>query len=95
MPIDNRAQRILDHNGNSGHGLSTITNTHIPLAALQQLLVFCSFLRTGIGGIAALMEKKTGSLDMKGRRASTSPVLSQNLANLVCNICFNKKECLS
>ena len=95
MPIDNRAQRILDHNGNSCHGLSTITNTHIPLAALQQLLVFCSFLRTGIGGIAALMEKKTGSLDMKGRRVSTSPVLSQNLANLVCNICFNKKECLS
>ena len=40
--------------------------------------------RTGIGGIAALMEKKTGNLDMKGRRASTSPVLSQNLANLVC-----------
>ena len=36
--------------------------------------------------IGALMEKKTGNLDMKGRRASTSPVLSQNLANLVCNI---------
>ena len=51
--------------------------------------------RTGIGGIAALVEKKTGNLDMKGRRASTSPVLSQNLANLVCNIYFNKNERLS
>ena len=37
-------------------------------------------------GIGAFMEKKTGNLDMKGRRASTSPVLSQNLADLVCNI---------
>ena len=36
-------------------------------------------------GIGAFMERKTGNLDMKGRRASTSPVLSQNLANLVCN----------
>jgi hypothetical protein len=44
-------------------------------------------------GIGAFMEKKTGNLDMKGRRASTSPVLSQNLANLVCNIHFFK--CLS
>ena len=42
--IDNRAQRIIDHNGNNGHGLDTITNTHIPLAALQQFLAFCSFL---------------------------------------------------
>lgn len=41
--------------------------------------------RAGIG-IGAFMEKKTGKLDMKGRKASTSPVLSQNLANLVCDI---------
>ena len=45
------------------------------------------YTRPGIG-IGALMEKKTGNLEMKGRRASTSPVLSQNLANLVCNIFF-------
>ena len=33
MPIDNRAQRILDHNGNSGHGLGTIANTsQVPLS---------------------------------------------------------------
>ena len=37
-------------------------------------------------GIGALMEKKFGNLEMKGRRASTSPVLSENLANSVCNI---------
>ena len=45
------------------------------------------YTRAGIG-IGALMEKKTGNIDLKGRRASTSPVLSQNLANLVCNIRF-------
>jgi len=38
----------------------------------------------GVGiGIGALMEKKSGNLDLKGRRASTTPVLSPNLANLV------------
>ena len=36
-------------------------------------------------GIGAFMERITGNLDMKGRKTSTSPVLSQNLANLVCN----------
>ena len=41
--------------------------------------------RAGIG-IGAFMEKKTGHLDMKGRRASTAPVLSQNLANLVSDL---------
>ena len=41
--IDNRAQRILDHNGNNGHGLGTITNSRIPLAAL---LAFCSLLKS-------------------------------------------------
>ena len=51
--------------------------------------------RAGID-IGAFMEKKTGNLDMKGRRASTSPVLSQNLANMVCNTrLFLKKEFLS
>ena len=29
------------------------------------------------------MEKKFGHLDLKGRRASTAPVLSENLAILV------------
>jgi hypothetical protein len=43
-------------------------------------------------GIGAFMEKKIGNLDMKGRRASTSPVLSQNLANLVCNKHFLKRK---
>ena len=39
----------------------------------------------GVGiGIGALMEKKSGDLDLKGRRAATTPVLSQNLAILVC-----------
>jgi hypothetical protein len=51
--------------------------------------------RPGIG-IGAFMEKKTGNLDMIGRRARISPVLSQNskLANLVCYLLFLKKECL-
>ena len=30
------------------------------------------------------MEKKSGNLDLKGRRAGTTPVLSENLAILVC-----------
>ena len=30
------------------------------------------------------MEKKSGILELKGRRASTAPVLSENLAILVC-----------
>jgi hypothetical protein len=41
----------------------------------------------GVGiGIGAFIEKKTGNLDLKGRRASTDAVLSQNLAILVCDI---------
>lgn len=36
-------------------------------------------------GIGAFMEKKSGNLDLKGRRAGTTPVLSQNLAILVCD----------
>ena len=32
------------------------------------------------------MEKKTGNLDMKKRRASTAPVLSQNLAKSVSDV---------
>jgi hypothetical protein len=32
------------------------------------------------------MEKKSGTLDLKGRRASTAPVLSENLAILVCDL---------
>jgi hypothetical protein len=31
------------------------------------------------------MEKKSGNLDLKGRRAGTAPVLSENLAILVCD----------
>ena len=41
--------------------------------------------RAGIG-LGAFMEKKIGNLDMKGRRASTAPVLSQNLANSVSDV---------
>ena len=41
--------------------------------------------RTGIG-IATFMEKKTGNIDMEGSKASTTPVLSQNLANLVSDV---------
>jgi hypothetical protein len=43
--------------------------------------------RTDVGinkvGIGAFMEKKSGNLDLKGRRMGTDPVLSQNLAILV------------
>jgi len=42
--------------------------------------------RTDVGvgiGIGAFMEKKSGNLDLKGRKASTEPVLSQNLAILL------------
>ena len=43
--------------------------------------------RTDVGinkvGIGAFMEKKSGNLDLKGRKMSTDPVLSQNLAILV------------
>ena len=31
------------------------------------------------------MEKKIGNLNLKGRRAGTAPVLSENLAILVCD----------
>ena len=61
---------------------------------LETELLQAQYTREGIG-IGALMEKKTGNLDLKGRRASTSPVLSQNLANLVCSIRFFFKKKVS
>ena len=46
-------------------------------------------------GTGAFMEKKTGNIDMEGRRASTSRVLSQNLANLISDVyAFLVKSCL-
>ena len=49
--------------------------------------------RAGIG-TAAFMKKKTGNIDMEGR-ASTTPVLPQNLANLVSDVYASLvKSCL-
>lgn len=36
------------------------------------------------GAVAELIEKKIGSVEMKGRRVATSPVLEQKLADMVC-----------
>ena len=66
---------------NGNEESSSVDDKGRPLETEMQ----AQYTRAGIG-IGAYMEKKTGHLDLKGRRASTSPVLSENLANLVCDI---------
>ena len=52
-PLSTISMPYTNNNGNNGHGLCTITNSHISLTILQQLLTFSSLLTSTSPGFTA------------------------------------------